>query len=71
VSSVADRAESVTPDLVPIVDTLPQSRTTLFATGWSGHGWAIAPAVAEALALWLTTGTRPVELVPFTASRFA
>jgi sarcosine oxidase subunit beta len=71
VAAVVDRADSVSPDLVPIVDTVGDGPRCLFATGWSGHGWAIAPAVAEALARWLTSGTRPEELAPFAAGRFA
>jgi len=71
VSSVADRADSVSADMVPIIDAVPGNGTCLFATGWSGHGYAIAPAVAEMLAIWVTTGTRPAHLAPLSADRFA
>jgi sarcosine oxidase subunit beta len=60
-SAVADRAESVTPDLLPIIDRATDA-PVWFATGWSGHGWAIAPAVSEALASWIVAGTRPPTL---------
>jgi glycine/D-amino acid oxidase-like deaminating enzyme len=43
----------------------------LFATGWSGHGFAIAPATSATLAEWLLTGEKPAELAPFSVDRFA
>jgi len=71
VSFLADRADSVSADMVPIIDSVPSGGTCLFATGWNGHGWAIAPAVAEMLAIWATTGASPAHLAPFSADRFA
>ncbi len=68
--AIADRAESISPDMVPIIDQLPGDALVLYATGWSGHGWAIAPAVSELLASWITTGEQPPLLRPFTADRF-
>jgi sarcosine oxidase subunit beta len=59
--TVADRPEAVTADLLPIIDRVPD-QPLWFATGWSGHGWAIAPAVSEALASWIITDTRPPSL---------
>lgn len=67
---VADRAEAIAHDLVPIIDTVPGTTNALFATGWSGHGWAIAPAVIELLATWAATGDRPDILRPFGLHRF-
>src|SRR4051812_26065797 len=69
--AVADRAESISHDMVPIIDRLPREAPVLFATGWSGHGWAIAPAVSEALASWIITGEQPDALRPFAGDRFA
>lgn len=66
-TAVADRAESVTRDLLPVVDRVGDR--TFVAAGWSGHGWAIAPAVAEALTAWIVTGERPPVLEPFTLDR--
>jgi sarcosine oxidase subunit beta len=68
--ATADRAEAATPDLVPIIDAVPSAPNVLFATGWSGHGFAMAPAVAELLADWATTGERPGLLRPFGLDRF-
>jgi sarcosine oxidase subunit beta len=50
---------------------VPGTTNALFATGWSGHGWAIAPAVAELLATWVVDGSRPPLLAPFGVRRFA
>jgi glycine/D-amino acid oxidase-like deaminating enzyme len=68
--AVADRAESISPDMVPIIDRASADALVLYATGWSGHGWAIAPAVSELLVSWITTGERPELLQPFAADRF-
>jgi sarcosine oxidase subunit beta len=40
-----------------------------FATGWTGHGFAIAPAVAQLLAEWVLTGRPETELLPFGLAR--
>lgn len=70
-AAVADRPESASFDLVPIVDEVPGIDGALVAAGWSGHGWAIAPAVASLLADWVTTGARPPLLEGFGLDRFA
>lgn len=64
-AAVADRAESVGPELVPIIDFVPGIANLMFAGGWTGHGWAIAPAVCELMAAWLLDGERPGMLAPF------
>jgi sarcosine oxidase subunit beta len=66
----ASHQESVTTDSVPIIDTLPGADNLLFATGWCGHGWAIAPVIADALGAWALTGERPMPLAPFSLARF-
>jgi sarcosine oxidase subunit beta len=68
-SATCDRAESVARDLIPIVDRVPGLANAFVAAGWSGHGWAIAPAVAEALGGWMTTGDRPDVLHQFRLGR--
>jgi sarcosine oxidase subunit beta len=35
------------------------------ATGWSAHGFALMPAVAEFLAEWMLSSNQPAELAPF------
>jgi sarcosine oxidase subunit beta len=68
--AVADRPETQTLDGIPIIDLVPGTSNAFFATGWSGHGWAIAPAVCQLLAAWVYTGTAPALLRPFAYSRF-
>ncbi|MCB8962996.1 MAG: FAD-binding oxidoreductase, partial [Ardenticatenales bacterium] len=65
-----DRPEGVSFDGIPIIDQLPGLDNLTFAAGWSGHGWAIAPAVAQLLAEWRLTGRRPDLLTPFNLTRF-
>jgi sarcosine oxidase subunit beta len=66
----ASRAESVTPDLVPVIDRFPGTENAFIAAGWSGHGWAIAPAVGELLAEWIVTGRRPPAFDGLDLARF-
>ena len=69
-AAAADRWESVTVDGIPIIDQVPGTANALFATGWSGHGWALAPAVSELLAMWALAGEAPDVLRPFAYRRF-
>lgn len=66
----ASRPESTTVDRVPIIDRIPGVENAIFATGWSGHGWAIAPAVSTLLSEWVTKDMRPRLLEPFSLTRF-
>lgn len=68
--AVADRFESVSSDLLPIVDRVPGTENVLVAAGWSGTGWAPAPAYVELIAAWLLSGSRPELLDPFGIARF-
>ena len=61
----ADRAETNALDQIPIIDRVPGVANAVVACGWTGHGWAIAPAVCELLAEWLLDGERPALLAPF------
>jgi sarcosine oxidase subunit beta len=61
-------AESI--DGIPIIDMLPGLANAYYTTGWSGHGWAIAPVVARLLAQWAVIGRRPELLAPFSYRRF-
>ena len=60
-----DRIETLSIDGIPIIDYLPGTSNLLLGVGWSGHGWAIAPAVAKLMATWLLNGSRPSLLAPF------
>lgn len=66
----ADHLEPASIDHLPVVDRLPGAGNMIVATGWNGHGFAIAPAVAELLAEWAATGAPPPLLEPFSVRRF-
>lgn len=67
----ASRREATTDDGVPIVDRVPGAENVIFATGWCGHGFMIAPAVAEAMTSWIVSDSQPALLNPFTLNRFS
>jgi sarcosine oxidase, subunit beta len=66
----ASHLETFTPDAIPIIDQLQALPNVWFATGWCGHGWAIAPVVAEKLAAWVLHGSCAQELEPLRLARF-
>ncbi|OZM79606.1 FAD-binding oxidoreductase [Pseudonocardia sp. MH-G8] len=66
----AARPESCAQDQIPIIDVVPGTANVLVAAGWTGHGFAIAPAVAEELSGWMLSGRRPPALAPFAVDRF-
>jgi sarcosine oxidase subunit beta len=66
----AGHLESNSIDGIPVIDRPPGLANVIFASGWSGHGWAIAPAVARLLADWTLEGERPALLAPFALRRF-
>lgn len=68
--AAADRLETESADGIPIIDRAPGLENLFFGVGWSGHGWAIAPAVVQLLAEWIFTGQSPQLLQPFTYRRF-
>ena len=68
--SDASRLESACVDDIPIIDRLPGAANLLVGTGWSGHGFAIALAVARLLADWAMGAERPEPLRPFAYDRF-
>src|SRR5690606_2234512 len=65
----ASRRETCAKDQIPVIDRVGAANVFV-ATGWTGHGFAIAPAVAELLADWMAGGPTPDLLRPFTLSRF-
>ncbi len=70
-SSFADRRETCCVDGVPIIDRAPGAANLFFMTGWTGHGFALAPALAEAVADWCVGHNRPPLLEPFRLDRFS
>ncbi len=67
----ADHLEASAIDMIPVIDSVPGVDNALYATGWCGHGWAIAPAVTQMLAEWGETGTLSRLLDPFSHDRFS
>ena len=53
----ADRVETSCADGIPIIDRLPEAPNVLIGCGWTGHGWASAPAVAPLLAEGVRKGS--------------
>ncbi|MBL9039275.1 MAG: FAD-dependent oxidoreductase, partial [Archangium sp.] len=62
----------VTPDNSPILGRTPGLPNLLQLSGFVGHGFMMAPAVAERMAGWMVTGERDDELFErFSLHRFA
>lgn len=59
-----------TPDALPILDTVGPSNSVVVATGMSGHGFGIAPAIGRIVADLVTTGSTHHDLQPFRLRRF-
>lgn len=60
-----------TPDALPVIDRCAGPSGLVIATGLSGHGFGIAPAVGAAVAA-LAQGSGPrIDLTPFRLARFA
>ena len=66
----ADHLESSTIDNIPVIDLVPGTDNALYAAGWCGHGWAIAPPLTQKFAEWGLTGELPALITPFSHSRF-
>jgi glycine/D-amino acid oxidase-like deaminating enzyme len=62
-------AFDITPDWMPILDESPV-RGFWIATGMSGHGFKLAPAVGEMMAALITGRRPPVNPAPFAFGRF-
>lgn len=69
-AEVVSGLDAYTPDGLPIVDRYAPVEGAYVATGFSGSGFKIAPAVGRMLADWITTGTKDDLLVPLCLQRF-
>jgi len=67
---VANHLESCTIDHKPIIGRVPETGNLIIGTGWTGHGFAIAPAVSKLIAKWALTDQQPRLLRPFSIDRF-
>lgn len=63
-------AIDVTPDAVPVFEELPQQRGLFLASGLSGHGFGIGPAVGQLMAELVTGETPCVDVKPFRLARY-
>lgn len=63
-------AFDITPDWMPILDRTATAGYYV-ATGMSGHGFKLAPAVGEMMAALITGAEPPVRVTPFRLERFA
>jgi glycine/D-amino acid oxidase-like deaminating enzyme len=61
----------VMPDALPVMDHVNARPGLFIATGFSGHGFGIGPAVGEAMAELIQGRVPSVDLAPFRLSRFA
>jgi sarcosine oxidase subunit beta len=61
----------VTPDNSPILGRTPQLPNLLQMSGFVGHGFMMAPAVAERMAEWMCTGAADELFTRFNLDRFA
>jgi len=61
----------VTPDAQPILGPTPGLENFIQANGYSGHGFMIAPQVAQLLATYIETGEKSRDLERLSLARFA
>jgi glycine/D-amino acid oxidase-like deaminating enzyme len=60
-----------TPDALPVVDAPATPRGLVIATGLSGHGFGIGPAIGLAVADLVTRGASDFDLRPMRLARFS
>ena len=53
-----------------MIDRLPDIENAWVSIGHFRTGIMVAPAAADLVARWITTGERPEDAVPFGAGRF-
>ena len=59
------------PDLVPVLGEAPQLRGFVFATGFSGHGFAMGPIAGRLVSELIVDGKPSLDISGFRFSRFA
>lgn len=60
-----------TPDRVPVLGEVPDVKGFLFATGFSGHGFALGPGVGAVMSELIVDGKMSVDVNGLRYSRFA
>ena len=61
----------VTPDLLPILGEVEKPKGLIFATGFSGHGFAMGPIIGRLVSELILDGKTSLDISPFRLSRFA
>lgn len=59
-----------TPDGIPVIDGSPGPDGLVIATGFSGHGYGLVPAVGAVVSELVQTSTTSSDLTSFTLARF-
>ncbi len=63
---------NMSPDAQPVIGESPHIKGFYYSVGYSGHGFMIAPAVAEGLAHMIMNGSSPyLDLAPLNIHRFS
>jgi sarcosine oxidase subunit beta len=62
--------EAFSSDEMQLLGPVPEIEGLMLATGFSGHGFGIGPAVGEQTAAWITTGRMLELLRPYIIERF-
>ena len=60
----------MTPDTLPVIDSIPNYRGLIVASGFSGHGFGIGPAVGEILRDLVLNKTSQLPIDAFRFDRF-
>lgn len=60
-----------TPDAVPVIDALDSPRGFIFATGFSGHGFALGPIAGRLVSELIVDGKPSLDIRGLRFSRFA
>ena len=61
----------MTPDLLPVIERLDHPSGLVIATGLSGHGFGLGPAVGRSVAELALDGRASMDLGAFRLSRFS
>jgi len=60
----------LTPDLIPIIGKVDKVEGLYVAAGFSGHGFALGPAIGKLIAQLIADGQSSIDLSKFRVSRF-
>jgi glycine/D-amino acid oxidase-like deaminating enzyme len=58
------------PDVIPVVGRVPELEGFIFATGFSGHGFAMGPIIGRLLSELIVDGKPSLDIEPLRFSRF-